>query len=60
MIIRKRNSWLLDCIADICIYNQRKLFIDIVKSPIVLLGVTFVGVFQDLGTILLMLVLENR
>ena len=59
MTIRTRNSWLLDCTADICVYNQRKLFIDFVESLIALSGIISVGVFLGWRTVLLILTLEN-
>lgn len=39
------NSWFLDYMIDICIYNQWELFISFVNLPIVLAKVTFVEVF---------------
>ena len=54
-----RNSWLLDCAADICVCNQRELFTDFVESPTALSGVTSAGVSPGWGTVSLMLALEN-
>lgn len=53
------NSWLFDCIADICIYNQYELFTEFVKSPIALSGITYIGISLRQEIVLLILVLED-
>ncbi len=53
------NSWILDCAADICVYNQRQLFTDFVNSPTTLSEVISAEVSPGWGTVTLILALEN-
>lgn len=41
----KKNLWLLDCVTDICICNETKLFKNFVKTPTQLLRVISTRVF---------------
>ena len=44
--ILTRNSWLFDSTADICVCNQRELFIEFVESPTALSEVIFASIFS--------------